>query len=218
MPSAAQQPTGNRAVRRGELRGPLLGAIEQLLDAGESYTELSVERIVAAAGVSRSTFYVYFEDKGDLLQSLTEELMGRLDELAHAIWDLAEDAGYADVRERMAALVATYREHRILMGAVVDSAVYDGRVGAAFGGVLEQAAGALAQHIRDGQAGGYVRSGLDPEPISAWLVWMTERGMYSLVREADDASLERHVDALTTVVWNTLYEGVRPAPRPEQEH
>jgi AcrR family transcriptional regulator len=33
------------------------------LDAGESYTELGVQRIASAAGIARSTFYLYFKDK-----------------------------------------------------------------------------------------------------------------------------------------------------------
>ncbi|MGE4425416.1 MAG: TetR/AcrR family transcriptional regulator [Solirubrobacteraceae bacterium] len=217
MSSVSPQSQDTRAARRSELRLPLLAAVERMLEAGESYTEMSVERIVAEAGVSRSTFYVYFEDKGDLLEALTEELMGQFDGLAHAIWDLPPDAGYGDVRERMAGLVATYREHRTLMGAVVDSATYDERVRVRFGGLLAQAAAGLVEHIGAGQADGYVREGLDAEPIAAWLVWMTERGLYSLVRVADDPTTERHVDALATVVWNTLYEGVRPGRRAEQE-
>ena len=39
----------------------------RLLDA----TELSVDRLSSEAGISRASFYIYFEDKGHLLRRLT---------------------------------------------------------------------------------------------------------------------------------------------------
>ena len=36
---------------------------------------ISVKQIVAASGVGRSTFYAYFEDKQDLLESIETELL-----------------------------------------------------------------------------------------------------------------------------------------------
>ena len=67
MPSVTRKSHGNRAQRRDEVRRRLLAVVEQLLTEGESYAEISVERLVSEANLSRSTFYVYFEDKGDLL-------------------------------------------------------------------------------------------------------------------------------------------------------
>jgi len=59
------------------MRRRLLEVVQQLLDEGESFTEMSVERLVSEAGISRSTFYVYFEDKGDLLRTtMSAQLSG----------------------------------------------------------------------------------------------------------------------------------------------
>ena len=41
----------------------------------EPFEVISVKRIVAASGVGRSTFYAYFEDKQDLLESIETELL-----------------------------------------------------------------------------------------------------------------------------------------------
>jgi hypothetical protein len=40
------------------------GGLEKLLAEGESFTGLTVERLASVAGVSRSMFYVCFEDNG----------------------------------------------------------------------------------------------------------------------------------------------------------
>ena len=45
-----------RVQRRAENLAKLLDALEALLAEGESFTEVSVERLAARAGVSRSTF------------------------------------------------------------------------------------------------------------------------------------------------------------------
>ena len=45
-------------------------ATEKLLREGNSYADLSVEAIAARAGISRTTFYDYFEDKRELLLAI----------------------------------------------------------------------------------------------------------------------------------------------------
>ena len=51
-------------IERRELTSRrLLPAVERLLER-ETYAEISVEQIAEEAGISRSTFYNYYEDKG----------------------------------------------------------------------------------------------------------------------------------------------------------
>jgi hypothetical protein len=95
------------------------------------------------------------------------------------------------------------------MGAVVDASSYDTGVRDEFGAMLGGIVDSVAEHIRNGQEQGSVRFGLDPLAVAGWLTWMTERGLYQLVRGADDARVGRFADALTTIVWNTLYAGAR---------
>ena len=54
------------------MREQLLRGVEGLLADGERYTDLPIDRIVGAGGVGRSNFYVYFDDKGALLQEFFE--------------------------------------------------------------------------------------------------------------------------------------------------
>src|SRR5436189_5393598 len=106
MASVTRRPHSDRAARRGEIGRRLLVAVETLLADGESFTEVSVERLVAEAQISRSTFYVYFEDKGDLLQALTEDVMTKVIDAARAWWELPPEADRADVEVAMRGLVA----------------------------------------------------------------------------------------------------------------
>jgi len=207
MTSVTRKTHNSRAERRDELRRRLLTAVEQLLNEGDSYTELSVERLVNEAGISRSTFYVYFEDKGDLLRALMEDVIGQIVASAQQWWDLPPDATRADVHDALRHLIDTYRPHRVLMSAVVDASSYDAKVREQFSGIMQIVTAEVTGHIESGRESGFVRSDIDPEPTAAWLTWMAERGLQQLCGPAHGDDLDEISDALTAVVWNTLYAG-----------
>jgi TetR/AcrR family transcriptional regulator, ethionamide resistance regulator len=209
MPSVTRKSRSNRTQRRNSVRAELLGAVESLIESGDSYTELSVERLVEEAGISRSTFYVYFEDKGDLLRGLSEDVVIAMAETAHGWWSLPADATKADVRKALRDVFDTYRAHRAVFGAVVDTAPYDPGVRSQFGALVSGLIAELTAHIRDGQRDGYVNAGLDPARTAAWLTWMAERGLHQLVATASAGEAGLLVDSLTEIVWNTLYAGTR---------
>lgn len=209
MPSVTRKPQRTRADRRNQILQRMLEATEAMLEEGESFTELSVERLVGKAGISRSTFYVYFEDKGDLLRALSGDVMIQLLEAAELWWTAPPDAGRDVIRRSMAEVVRTYVPHATLMAAVVDSAPYDVAVREQFHGLMGRYQTAIAQHIRAGQADGSVQAGLPPEETAALLSWMAERALYQIVRTVEESQLEPFVEALTSIVWNTLYAGVR---------
>jgi AcrR family transcriptional regulator len=210
MPSVTRRShQGSRAERRAEIVARLLTVVERSLEGGESYTELSVERLVKEADVSRSTFYVYFEDKGDLLRALTEDLFRDILAAAQLWWELPPSASKAEVRKALRGLMDTYVKHQLLMGAVVEASAYDDAVREVFQQMMETCAEQVADHLRAGQKGGFVHPELDVDRVAAWTTWMTERGFYELVRPAGPKQRETLLTALTDIVWNSFYEGKR---------
>src|SRR5439155_13688541 len=112
----------------------------------------------------------------------------------------------------MRGIIDAYLEHKTLMAAVVETASYDVRVREQFGRLIQLSLREVGAHIADGQERGFVRRDLDAEPVAGWLTWMAERGLYQLVRFSDDQeTVDRLTEALTAVVWNTLYDGARPS-------
>ncbi|HYF25628.1 MAG TPA: TetR/AcrR family transcriptional regulator [Baekduia sp.] len=209
MPSVTRRTQSSRAERRDEARARLLEVVERLLDEGESFTEMSVERLVQEAGMSRSTFYVYFEDKGDLLRAWLADVTEELGAAAEAWWQLGPEATRDDVRRVLANIVAVYRPYVSLMAATYDTAAYDTAVRELTDAMMATNMASLRKHIRAGQKAGFVDPSLPPEQTSAWLTWMAERGLHQLVRHAGDAELERTIDAYAGIVWNTLYAPTR---------
>lgn len=194
------------------MRERTLAAIERLLEEGTTFTELSVEQIVNEVGISRSTFYVYFEDKGHLLRALTEDMLELMLSMSRQWWERLPEADFEGLSAGISELVSTYRAHSTLMAAIVDTSTYDPGVRAELeklivGGQLE-----LAEQIRVGQREGVVRPELDPERTAGWLAWMVEHGLHEMVREADDAEAGKLAAALARVLWNALYATPAPAP------
>lgn len=201
-----------RAVRRERIAQRFLDSVKELLDAGESYTEISVERLVERAGISRATFYVYFDDKGALLSALAADVSAELRDEALGWGGMPVDAARGDVRRLMDGFVALYRRHGALLAAVAEASRYDDTIRGEFHALISAGVEGLAQHIERDQELGYVRREIGAERTALWLTWMMERGLYQCARDADAAELERLTDALTTVLWNTLYRGA-PAAR-----
>jgi AcrR family transcriptional regulator len=213
VPSVTRKPANTREARRNELTAQMLEVIERLIDDGETYTELSVERLIQAANISRSTFYVYFEDKGTLLLALAQDVMAQIIGVAGAWWNLPPDASHEDVEGAMRGIIDVYVQHAAVWGALVDASAYDPNVRDSYRQVVGQSIDALAKHIREGQSAGTVRSGLDPKRTAAWLTWMTERGLYQQVVGATRAEVAKLVRAQTDIVWYTLYADAPNRPK-----
>ena len=209
MPSVTRRSQSSRAQRREEIRDRLLTVVERLLSEGESYTELSVERLVTEAQLSRSTFYVYFEDKGDLLRAWFSEIEAEVESAARDWWALGRRSTRDELHAALGQVVAVYRPHTTLMAAMYDAAAYDQAVRELVEAMMDWNTAGLRKHIKTGQREGFIDPSLPAKETAAWLTWMAERGLHQLVRQAGDAELERLVDAYTGIVWNTLYAPAR---------
>src|SRR6202008_2993814 len=136
MPSVTRKPQARREQtrqqRREQMERRLLDATERLMRDGASFTALSVDRLATQAGISRASFYIYFEDKGHLLRRLAGQVFADLADSADQWWSVAWRHNPDDVRAAMAGIVATYRRHQPVLVALNEMAAYDPVVGATY--------------------------------------------------------------------------------------
>jgi AcrR family transcriptional regulator len=194
-----------RAERRDEIRLALLQSIEALVGDGSTLAEVTVERLATRAGISRAKFYVYFEDKADVLRAWFQVVNEELTQATAAWWQIGPASEKADLRAVFVPMLAAYRPHLTLMAAVHDTALYDVSIREEFAAFMDRHIGELTEHIRAGQAAGFIATELPAPQTAAWLAVMAERMQRTIAADATEGELERHLQTYVDIVWGTLY-------------
>lgn len=187
--------------RRGSASTRLIEATERLLGGGTPYIGLSVEQLCSEAGVARSTFYVHFRDKGELVIRVAERMLGQLSEAAEAWWEPGSDRDELLAATRR--LVGVYAGHRAVLVALSETAVYDPELRAVQEGMVDRQAEPLVRLIEAGKAGGSVREVHTRETVVA-LIGMVRLACERLA-DGDDEALDRLAEAITSIAWHALY-------------
>ena len=204
----ARKPQASRQERREEIAQRLFEATARLMGDGLTYTELSVDRLAGEAGISRATFYLYFEDKGQLLRMLAERVFAELAAASHRWYPVTEPKNLDHATASMAAVIATYRRYQALIAAVIEMAAYDSEVARTHRRLIDEIAGTLRATIEQRQTEGTIRA-LPAHEVAVALTWMVERTVHQTVRFTPPAEDGRLAEALAHIVWNTL----APVPR-----
>ena len=193
-----------RAVRRAATEAQLLEATTELLAAGEGFADLSVERIAARAGISRTAFYDYFSDKRQLLIRLVADaaapIFTEADELVGG-----RPSGPSEIPYTIRAAMRFARESRDVFRAAVEASAYD-EVVAGFwrGQVIERFVEVIARRIRRQQAAGEALP-VDPRAAAEALVLMVTGTLYHHVSREGGVSDRRMVDTLVTICVRAVY-------------
>jgi AcrR family transcriptional regulator len=166
------------------------------------FTEVTVDRITSAARLSRSSFYLHFRDKYDVLRAMTEDVADDLYREADRWWH-GEGRPEALVREALEGVVHIYAQNATLLAIVAEVAMYGEDFREFWARLVGRFIGATADHLRRERAAGRSRA-VDPDAAADVLVWMTERSLY--VHLARGSWSERQVvDALEEVWFATIY-------------
>ncbi len=149
-PSRASRGRRPPRQRRPAMEAKLLEATERLLSDGTAYTELSIQQLCSEAGIARSTFYVYFRDKADLVARLAEEMVGQLSEAASTWWQ--PGASREELLASTRRVIEIYAAHSALFAALTETAAYDADMRAMQVAIVERNAAAARRPDRRRQA------------------------------------------------------------------
>jgi TetR/AcrR family transcriptional regulator, ethionamide resistance regulator len=194
---------GPPTAKRAAIQAAVLDATEQLLAEGASYADLNIERIATRAGISRTAFYFYFADKRDLLMRLTEDVSALLYGQAE-IWWSGQDDPEPEIRQAFTNIAALYREHGVLIRAVVEVSTYDEEIGSFWrnllAGFVEQTSKRIVAEQKAGRA-----PAMNAHATAFALSWMVERTLYQRLVQGEPFSDDELVDALSGVYMRTVY-------------
>ncbi|WP_250004592.1 TetR/AcrR family transcriptional regulator [Actinoplanes sp. M2I2] len=194
------------ADRRAVAEAQILAAAEQLLAGGERFTELGIQRLAAEAGVARSTFYLHFRDKTELLLRLTATLTAPALDLISAA---PPESGRESMEQAMGAVIRYYRERRHLLAAVLEVAAYDPAARAAWEAELQLFTERAAAWLRVEQQAGRTAPELEPETASRVFVWGGIQVIANQVLTGDQAQDAAVARELVSLQWYGSFR--RPA-------
>ena len=194
-----------KIVDREERRQALAAAAAEVF-AEKGFAGARIIDVAERAGVGKGTVYEYFRSKEELFFAVFER-MSR-EEHARLGAEMDRDAPAA---ERLASLVRSMVADAVaqadLYGLTFElwsgcsHETYGERLRAAFADLYRDFRGHLAALVREGQAAGELRAGLDPEGLAAAIVGAIDAlGLqYWVDRDVDvEAAAETFIDALGT--------------------
>jgi AcrR family transcriptional regulator len=209
-------PPSSRSRRRGPSKGDLkeqaiLETAERLLRE-KSIHEIGVDELAKGAGISRPTFYFYFESKFAVLQALVDRVVHESYDVASRWLTRDDEIPERAIRHTLEAIAAQWREHGPIMRAAVETwgAVPEmGRYWEAItAGFVEAAAGKIRRERRSGVA----PDGPEAKSLATALIWMNERCFYTAAAGASPSlAPDELVDTLTTVWLRSVYGSDRPS-------
>jgi TetR/AcrR family transcriptional regulator, ethionamide resistance regulator len=198
----------SRARRRAtDVRKSILSATERLL-VDRRFDVLSVAEIIHAAGVSRASFYFYFESKHAVLAELVRDAVGEAHEVAEPWLEHQADASArATLHQGTLDGARLWRKHGPVLRAIVENWRSDPGLEALWTEMMERFATSATERIaRDRAAGRAPAKDVDPRMLAEVLTWMSERAYYlAAAGHPAFADEERVVDALTEAWYAAIY-------------
>ncbi|MEV4537321.1 helix-turn-helix domain-containing protein [Asanoa sp. NPDC049518] len=169
MASITRRPAADPS-RRAAVEADVLAATERLLAGGATYTELGVQRIAAEAGVARSTFYLYFRDKTELLLRLAAQL-GDVSFALVGDWTPTGPAALDDLAASLLRVIRFYRDRRHVLAAVLEVAGYERTIGEFWEDQLRMFIDRAHELLVAEQAAGRAPADLNAPTASRVMIW-----------------------------------------------
>ena len=176
-------PRGVATVQTARVRGPggrapeaILAATERLLRDRQLH-ELSVAEIIAAAGISRTSFYAHFDSRAAVIAECLRRVVGEITLAFEPVHATRSDALQDAIRSSLERWVQIAQRHGALLRAVSEGWWADPRLGELWVSMLDQIAAGTARLVEgatDEESGQH-----GPQAaVSGCLVWGFERVLH----------------------------------------
>lgn len=201
--------TGRTAPRGSDLRARGQRTRQRLLDAGmqvladRGYHATRVDDIVKAARTSHGTFYLYFEDKEDLVRALAEDCVA---EVTAAVAELgpveAGPEGREQIRRWLDRWNESYRRYGPVVRAWMEDHVPDPGLARIGGKAFDDITGTLRARIADAAP-----RHVDPELAAPAMLAMIERLFYYVLSRGITVDEDAMLDTLATMIHRGFFGG-----------
>ena len=179
--------------------------------------ELSVARIIGAAGISRATFYFYFSSKFAVVSGLLARVMEEIFEVVQPFVQRQGGMSPAEaVRHSLEGAIALWKSHRPAMRAIHEHWNTTPELRSMWISVVERFTDAVAAELDRERTAGIAPAGAGSRQIASALLWGTERCLYvaGLGVDPDLPDEEQTLEALVALWVGSLYGGSAKPGRP----
>jgi len=217
---AVNPPKGQSRPRRTRSRAPLvrqdeakdvrdaiLAAIEGLLEE-RSIEQIPVQEVIEAAGVSRATFYIYFESKQAAVAALAVMVVQRIyDDLWQPFILGTEPPSEALMADHILASLSLWRRHSAVMLAAAGAWRADPVAFSQWGELWSSFVADMRDYVERARANHGAPSDLDAGTLAAMLVWFDETVFYQALSGAtSELCNDEQVARTLSGIWmRTIY-------------
>jgi AcrR family transcriptional regulator len=195
----------SQRVPRAEARRRIVAAASELL-RDRPFRELTVEAVMAEAGLARTVFYRHFDGLADVVLSLLDEAVADAEAVAYS----AEHPEAPEILHAMLARgVELWARHGHLLAAVEEASHHDAAVAAAYRAAFERTVDSSATMLAKGvENGHYV---VEPRPLARALLHMNGAYLADALARSPRPDRDEALRTLWTI-WSRVL-GVTGEPR-----
>ncbi|MHB8691533.1 MAG: TetR/AcrR family transcriptional regulator [Solirubrobacteraceae bacterium] len=211
--SAIQQLREKRRAARemepapADTREEILAATERVL-ATTPIHELSIERIIRDAGVSRRTFYSYFASKFDAVAALHARVIEEFYAVVRPFLGSADGtADLSSITTMLTTSAVLWRKHLAIGRAVQEHWQSEPTLGAQWLAFVERFSESVGAEIDRQREAGLAPAGVDSRQLAASLLWTTQNLMYVATSDAQPNVLTEQgaLETLRTIWIGAIY-------------
>ena len=192
-----------RPPQKGDQRrSALLQSLDQHLQES-SFESVNIADISRRAGVTRSAFYFYFENKAAAVAALMEQLY---DEIFAVSRELTSGDGTPESRvgTMVTGLFGATRRHEHLFAAMLEARATSQPVREMWDADLQSFVEPLAEMIRHERTAGRAPEGPDPVGLATMLLELNDRALERLIR-GGSLTDEQQAEAVTAIWLRSIY-------------
>jgi AcrR family transcriptional regulator len=186
--------------RRAATERSILSATEALLEE-RSFRDISVEEVMASAGLSRTAFYRYFPDLESVVTRLMQTLVNEL-RAASRLWLFSDDPT-TQLHDALLHFAAVYRDHGRLMQAFAEAVGTGPDLKQLWGGTLGELVDPVENYIEALAESGRVDVTHPAQTVRALSV-MTDQYLLDVYRSDDRVPIETPTVVLVQIWARTL--------------
>jgi AcrR family transcriptional regulator len=204
--NAAETRVGRRNIKGDQREQAILEGAYDLLRT-VPLRNISIDDLTKRAGLSRSSFYFYFESKWQVLSALLSRVTADVFQASQLIFE--RPAGMppeAAIEHAVTEVIRVWERHGHVLREVGDAAAAEPDLQKQWDTILGRFIDASAASIERDRADGVAIDGPPARSLAAALMWMGERNLSLMSLRSENAiPLDTMAETVTTIWLRTVY-------------